>query len=912
MGSLSTTTIIIESAPNFQATCAKIPDMEPNDLLRWIVGLLTIIAIGVIGMVMVALFKSARRRAAPLPASEEVPKLPSPPVPRPARLQPAPLPELVAEAADAPPDERLINAAASTLKTLSVEMQTAVWTAVTPRVFSADILAALRPDWASRSVDVNDRLRRLWFVNAMPEGSCVQVSVRRAMLRHMFRKAEQREEYLRRSLRAAKYFHARLVAQSEAYSDRNARFVSDTFYRFLPPNCQTPTDMIEWLYHLAVGDPLNALHALEQLGDDWLATHQNANLQNLLDALREHADDGRLTAALNGLVYYYVGRLALRANRVREALSALEHARRLAHGDPTIMPRIYQALSIALDVINPSDQPAAPDSSVWSSLARPAVNRLHWSLWADLLLPQPSADRLRRSYETLNIYRSAGNLSGAGTTMRLIGNEHLARGDYRHALEWYQNSRDMLKHATRREGARDSLLLDEALTFKALGDAQYLMGRSEEALQSYELALRAHAPLPGDNLSEADVRKAKGDVLHFLRQFAAALTEYEVALAAYRQGGAVISEGETLLAQGRLLEALGRQEEAWRSYEEALGIYRRCGSSIGMANALLVIGSSLQLRGKALSAEQRFEEALKIYRAEKNEAGEAAALKALGDARAKLGRLEEAEPCYEEALTQFKQAGLRRNVAETELAIGRLHLQRRDYEGAAQHCQLALIQFHDIEDYRGEADAQLVLGEARHLQRNSAEAVILFQAALAAYRQTRDRFGEAQADAQLGEEFLLLHDYANALTDFEAAMNLWKEIGDPIGAVEALYGRLGHTLALLDRRTEAVRAFELAADERSVLQFGWLGWRAITAGQFDDALVHFTAMANRDQTVSWQIGLALATLARGRAAEAETIMAAALERANTVELGDACRWCEYVARLAPDLNLTPEQFNLRC
>ena len=298
---------------------------------------------------------------------------------------------------------------------------------------------------------------------------------------------------------------------------------------------------------------------------------QNANLQDLLDALREHADDGRLTDPLNSLVYYYVGRLALRANRVREALSALEHARRLAHGDPTITPRIYQALSIALDVINPPDRSTAPDSSVWSSLARPAVNRLHWSLWADLLLPQPGADRLRRAYETLNIYRAAGNLSGAGTTMRLIGDEHLARGDYRQALEWYQNSRDMLHHATRREGARDSLLLDEALTFKALGDVQYLMGRSEEALQSYELALRAHAPLPGDELSQADTHKAKGDVLHFLRQYAAALTEYEVALAAYRQGGAVISEGETLLAQGRLLEALDRQEEAWRCYDRGVG-----------------------------------------------------------------------------------------------------------------------------------------------------------------------------------------------------------------------------------------------------------------------------------------------------------------------------------------------------
>lgn len=886
--------------------------MEPNDLLRWIVGLLTIISIGAILLVGYALLKSARRRVPPPRQPASLPKSPpAPPAPKPARPQFVPLPELVAEAAETPPDERLINAAAATLKTLPAALQPAVWAAVTPRIFDAAVLAALHPDWASRSADVYEQLQRLWFVNAMPSGSCVQAVVRRAMLRHLF-KEERREEYLRSSLRAAKYFHARMVAHSEAYTKRNARFVSDTFFRFLPPNCQSPADMIEWLYHLSVADPLNATRALDQLGDDWLATHQSANLQNLLEALREHADEGRLADTLSSLVYYYVGRLALRVNRVREALSALERARRLAHADPTIVPRIYQALSAALDVINPADRPTLPDSSVWSSLARPVANRLHWSLWADLQLPQPSADRLRRSYETLNVYQAAQNLSGAATTMRLIGDEHLARGDYRHALEWYQNSRDTLRRAAQREGTRGSLLLDEALTLKALGDVQYLMGRSDEALQCYEEALQAHAPLPGDDLSEADTHKAKGDVLHFLGSYAQALPEYEIALTTYRRSGAVISEGETLLAQGRLLEALDRLGEAQRCYTEALDIYQRCGSAIGLANALLVIGSSLQLRGKAPSAIQRFEEALTIYRTEKNEAGEAAALKALGDANLKLKQLDRAGECYAEALTQFRTAGLRRNVAETEVALGRLDLQRLGYDSAVQHYQLALIQFHDIQDRRGEADAQLALGEVRHLQRHSTEAVNLFQTALATYRETRDRFGEAQAVGQLGEECLLLKSYADALTNFEAALNLWKEIGDPIGAVEELYGRFGHTLALLDRRAEAVRAFELAADERTPLQFGWLGWRAITAGQFGDAVVHFTVITNHDQAVRWQVGLALATLACGNGAHAATIMEAALDRANTAEMGDACRWCEYVARLAPDLNLKPEQFGLNC
>ncbi len=54
------------------------------------------------------------------------------------------------------------------------------------------------------------------------------------------------------------------------------------------------------------------------------------DLQNLLEALREHIDEGRLTAGLCALVYFYAGRVALRGNRVRNALSALEQARRLS------------------------------------------------------------------------------------------------------------------------------------------------------------------------------------------------------------------------------------------------------------------------------------------------------------------------------------------------------------------------------------------------------------------------------------------------------------------------------------------------------------------------------------------------------------------------------------------------------
>ena len=195
--------------------------MDANELLRWLVGLLALISLGAVAWSVTRSSDGcgAAPRALNVQPAETAPAAApgadteTPPPASKARLpQPPTLPELIAEAADTPRDERLINAAASTMKTLSEGMQDAVWVAVVPRQFNPALLAALRPDWGALTGDVYERLQRLWFVSAVPDGSCVQSGMRRAMLRHLFRKDDQRENYLRHSLRAAKYFHARMVS----------------------------------------------------------------------------------------------------------------------------------------------------------------------------------------------------------------------------------------------------------------------------------------------------------------------------------------------------------------------------------------------------------------------------------------------------------------------------------------------------------------------------------------------------------------------------------------------------------------------------------------------------------------------------------------------------------------------------
>jgi hypothetical protein len=134
--------IIYRSQFDSDTTCAKILSMELNDLLRCLVGLLAVISLGAVALVGYTLVRSFRRRARrtdePPSAAPPIPAPPAaaaeviPPASAARVLQPPTLPELISEAADTPRDERLIDAAASTLKTLPEGVRDAVWVAVVP------------------------------------------------------------------------------------------------------------------------------------------------------------------------------------------------------------------------------------------------------------------------------------------------------------------------------------------------------------------------------------------------------------------------------------------------------------------------------------------------------------------------------------------------------------------------------------------------------------------------------------------------------------------------------------------------------------------------------------------------------------------------------------------------------------
>ncbi len=887
--------------------------MELNDLLRVAAITFVGVALASVPVIVLAVLRARGARSPATRSASAAPTVRS--APRETPVPPRSRPQLADEDTEAlGAEERLIKTAANTLKGLPQDVQDALWAACVPHDFDRALLGALLPEARGRLANLFDSVQHVWFVEVTPGGRYhLQTPIRRTMIRHLSKPAEH-EHYLNLSRRAAKFFHQALLGRAT-----RGRWVSETFFRFLPDLDAWPADQIEWLYHLAVVDPDNAARALRQVGDHWLV-EQIVEVERLVDELSEHVEDGRVAGQLRALIYYYQGQVALRHRRSAEALDLLEKARQDATEDMRLRDAILKAMGIGLQDLH-AVQGAQPGRT--EVAARPTPARRQWVMWDEMQLPDPRQDLITRYQEQLALYRAAQYRDGMGRMMMLIAEEHVFRADYRAAVQWYQDALKVYQDLAASSGRP---LLDEVMTLKALGDVHCALRHYPEARQHYQAALDRLKDVAGDGapLHRADLLKSSADVLRLVGKHDEALPQYESAREIYQEEGALSSAADALLAEGEAFYAQGNSSEAQQHFDEALQTYRKAGSQTGRAQTLLVLGGMTQERGQYSDALQQYEQAREIYRAEKSLSGEASALRAMGDAHARLTEWDKALEAYRSAIGYYQAAGARTGRAHTLAAMGDVYRLQQQFASAWEQYERALNEYRTLHDVVGEANALVKMGVVHSLQQHSAEALKLFDEAETLYRQGSERPGEAQARRFKGEEYLLEKQFDLALTEFDEAIKAYEDCGGYGEAVEELWGRLGHTYAMLQRRAEALQAYDRASNARSRLEPGWHGFRALVDGQFDAADAHFKVIARRDQdNVQWFIGLALAkfglagdqpdaALRRPIVKEAAQIVADKLQAVNVAERAEACRWRDYVKDLRPVLAEHWGELGLKC
>ncbi|HZY42101.1 MAG TPA: tetratricopeptide repeat protein, partial [Anaerolineae bacterium] len=725
--------------------------------------------------------------------------------------------------------------------------------------------------------------------------------IRASMLAHLWRNTP--DTYRAYSTLAAKYYSRVL------YGERGA--LGELFYRYVLPVSRQPAVQIEWLYHLALADPEQAVIALRYLATTWQTEARFDDLDRLLRVLAEQVDAGRVTGHLRATLHYFKALAERRQNRVREALAHLELARREAGHDHPLLHDTLAAVSEAVDTLNRSEAVPHHDAATWVAyrvwVDRIGTVRRQWRWWDELHQIDRRDEALKHHQEMLEVYRASHNLLGEAHTARVMGDEYLLLERPGEALTWYEAALRLYVHAGNH--------FDEANTRRAIGDVHQFLNRHAEALTHYDGALVQYRALRA-RLSEADTLKAKGDALHALNRAPAAFDQYDEALSIYHDRGAALSEAAVLVALGHALHVAGRNVSAQTRYNEALQLYERHHDRLGEANTHLALGDQLRLTGQATEASIEYRAARQLYQQSRDRVGEANVLLMLGKAASAQDRGDEAVQQYAAALEYYRAVGTRLGEANALVALGYEYQRQHQTVAAQTQFDAALRHYAAIGQLRGEAEMHWVIGLELELTGQHAEAAVRFDLAAERYGQLSYLPGQAAVLLARGEQNLAGGDWVAAEQHLAAALILYEQVVDHAHQVQVL-ARLAEVQLALDQGPAVAATYTQAIGLSAHLMparreaHGLRGLQDLAEGQFQSALPHFEAAAGREDRVTWQVGAGLARFALGQVEVARDILTRAWARANAHERAEARRWLAHVQRLKPELVVSPDELGLR-
>jgi tetratricopeptide (TPR) repeat protein len=195
---------------------------------------------------------------------------------------------------------------------------------------------------------------------------------------------------------------------------------------------------------------------------------------------------------------------------------------------------------------------------------------------------------VEKYYESLELYRKAGDRSGEADALNNVGAVHLSLGETRKALEKYNEALPIWREVGDRRR--------EAITLSGIGLVYRSLGETRKALEKYNEALPIRREV-GDRSGEATTLNNIGSVYHSLGEMRKALEKHDEALRLRREVGDRKGEAATINNVGQVYYALGERQKALEKFNEALRLRREVGDRNGEANTLLGIARVEQKRG---------------------------------------------------------------------------------------------------------------------------------------------------------------------------------------------------------------------------------------------------------------------------------------------------------------------------
>jgi CHAT domain-containing protein/Tfp pilus assembly protein PilF len=252
-----------------------------------------------------------------------------------------------------------------------------------------------------------------------------------------------------------------------------------------------------------------------------------------------------------------------------------------------------------------------------------------------------------------------------------------------------QARKNMGQYSVALERGQELVALSEALknddrtarSLAVLGSIQDLMGRYQDALESYRRSMLLAAASPP--VVAASILTEAAITYKNLGNFDEALALYSKALAGQRGTSDRLAMGVTLINMGNAYRLLGQDDRALECFQESLAIARELNERRALAINLNAVGGLLLDRGDTLRALALFTEQLQLTQTVGNRNEEADATTNIASVHKVRGELDQAVARYEAALAIQREIGARTRVASTLLALSELRVMQGDAAAAA-------------------------------------------------------------------------------------------------------------------------------------------------------------------------------------------------------------------------------------
>jgi eukaryotic-like serine/threonine-protein kinase len=248
--------------------------------------------------------------------------------------------------------------------------------------------------------------------------------------------------------------------------------------------------------------------------------------------------------------------------------------------------------------------------------------------------------------EAYNIFLSAGNRLGAADSLRLIGDRQGAEGRLEEAIATYQRALKVLEGMGEHEKT-GAILNNMAINFAN-------QGKLDRAEQFYREA-KSHFEQTGDQRNVAIALSNIADTFYMRGDLTGAAKLYEQGLRVLtlvdpsEPGYFLYRLADVELAQGRVQEAHDRAEKALAAFRPENGGYQYA------TGAMIVLGEVLEAEGDLTGARQQYEQTLAM-RQKVGEMGLVQESQAeLADLALQEGRPEQAEPLLRGAIAEFEK-----------------------------------------------------------------------------------------------------------------------------------------------------------------------------------------------------------------------------------------------------------------